>query len=418
MSGTLQWGLDWMVSVDDHVLEPPDLWQSRVPRALRDRAPKLVNDDEGEAWILDGTRYATYGLNAVAGKSAEEFSPEPLTYAEMRPGCFQPAARLADMDEDHIIASLCFPSFPRFAGQLFSVIKDRELGLACVRAYNDWMIDEWAGSSGGRLIPLTIAPLWDPKMAAAEVERCVSKGAKAVAFSENPEPLGFPSVHDFDYWHPLFSAVEDAGIPVCTHIGSSSKIRTPSSDCPPIGSIAYMVLAASAATLIDWLFGGHFLRYPRIKLCLSEGGIGWMPYVLERAEQVYDKQRHWYRKMDAATSKGKLLGTQSVETNQNVIDLIDSGIRPTELFRDHVYGCFFDDRAGVEMLDAIGEDNVMVESDYPHSDSNWPNTMDVISPQIKGLNETTQRKLLQLNAVRVFDLELPPPPSSLIRLDL
>jgi predicted TIM-barrel fold metal-dependent hydrolase len=258
--------------------------------------------------------------------------------------------------------------------------------------------------------PLTIAPLWDPKMAAAEVERCVSKGAKAVAFSENPEPLGFPSVHDFDYWHPLFSAVEDAGIPVCTHIGSSSKIRTPSSDCPPIGSIAYMVLAASAATLIDWLFGGHFLRYPRIKLCLSEGGIGWMPYVLERAEQVYDKQRHWYRKMDAATSKGKLLGTQSVETNQNVIDLIDSGIRPTELFRDHVYGCFFDDRAGVEMLDAIGEDNVMVESDYPHSDSNWPNTMDVISPQIKGLNETTQRKLLQLNAVRVFDLELPPPP--------
>jgi len=408
-----EWPLDWMVSVDDHVIEPSDLWQSRVPAPLRDRAPRRVTDDGGEAWLYAGDRYPTYGLNAVAGKSAEEFGPEPVGYEEMRPGCYEPRARVEDMNRDHVIASLCFPSFARFAGQLFSLTPDRELGIACIRAYNDWMLEEWTAAAPGRLLPLVIAPMWDPALAAAEVERCAAKGAKALAFSENPQPLGFPSIHDIDYWHPLFSTANDAGLPLCSHIGSSSTFMSPTPDAPPLARVTYAVMAASAGTMISWLFGGHFLRYPSLKLCLSEGGIGWMPHALERAEHVYDKQRHWTLRSLEPDFKGRFADGAAINMHQAAVDMLRSGIRPTELFRGHVYGCFFSDEAGLEQLDRIGEDNVMVESDYPHSDSSWPNTMKVIGDQLRHLPAPTQRKILQQNAMRVYNFTPPPPSQAL-----
>jgi hypothetical protein len=146
--------LDWLISVDDHVLEPPHVWVDRVPAKDRDRAPHMVVEGDMEYWLYDGKRFPSSGLSAVAGKSKEEFSPEAVTYAEMRPGCYDPTARLDDMNRAGILASLCFPTVTRFCGQLFMEASDREFGFVCLQAYNDWMLDEWCGAAPGRYIPL------------------------------------------------------------------------------------------------------------------------------------------------------------------------------------------------------------------------------------------------------------------------
>ncbi len=148
-------------------------------------------DDKGmDFWVYDGKRYPSSGLSAVAGKSKQEFSPEPLRYSEMRPGCYDATARIEDMNQAGILASLCFPTVTRFCGQLFSEASDREFGFTCLQAYNDWMIEEWCGAAPGRYIPLVLIPLWDPKLAATELERTAAKGVTTFAFSENPAPFG------------------------------------------------------------------------------------------------------------------------------------------------------------------------------------------------------------------------------------
>src|SRR6266478_3446563 len=193
----------------------------------------------------------------------------PITYDEMRPGCYDPKARVDDMELNWVEASLSFPSFPRFCGQTFLEAKDRELAEACVYAYNDWMVDEWCGDSGGRLIPLPIIPLWDAELAAAEVRRNAARGARAVCFSEIPVHLGLPSIHSGD-WDPFFAACDETRTAVCMHIGSSSKMPATSKDAPP--SVAILLSCNnSMASLADFLFSGVLVRFPELKLAYSEG---------------------------------------------------------------------------------------------------------------------------------------------------
>ncbi|HMG40252.1 MAG TPA: amidohydrolase family protein [Acidimicrobiales bacterium] len=389
--------LDWMISVDDHVLEPPHVWESRLPAKYRDVGPTIRRDDAGEAWFFEGKRMPTIGLAAAAGKKREEFSPLPMTYDEMRPGCYDPRARLEDMDRDRVLASLCFPSFPRFCGQTFYEAQDRELGLLCVQAYNDWMLEEWAGSAPGRFIPMIIIPLWDPMLAREEIERTAGLGAKAVAFSENPVPLGLPSIHDRDrYWEPVFAAAAETGMALCTHLGSSSKLPRTAPDMPMIATIALQPINI-ASTCIDWLFSGVLPRHPGLKVCLSEGGIGWIPYVLERCDYVVERQGYWASKGDfegdLSSGEAKLVEGTGAEL----------GALPSQLFRDHLYGCFIDDAHGAQSIEAIGVDNVMIETDYPHTDSTWPNSMAIAHERLGYLPEDVQFKVLRGNAERVFD---------------
>jgi predicted TIM-barrel fold metal-dependent hydrolase len=389
--------LDWMISVDDHVLEPPSVWESRLPAKYREFGPRLVNDDKGEAWYYENKRIPTTGLAAAAGKKKEEFSPLPMTYADMRAGCYDSVARLEDMNRDGVLASLCFPSFPRFCGQTFYEGQDKELGLLCVRAYNDWMIEEWAGTAPGRFIPMILIPLWDPKMAAKEIERTAANGAKAIAFSENPTPLGLPSIHSADgYWEPVFAAAADAGMPICTHLGSSSNLPKTSPDAPLIGTLAMQPINI-ALTCLDWLFSGIFTRHENLKLCLSEGGIGWIPYVLERADYVAERQR-WAASsdFDVAMLTGGGGGGGPKKAN------LDLSVQPSELFRKHVYGCFIDEPHGAQDIEYIGVDNVMIETDYPHTDSSWPNSLLTARKGLAHLSEDDQYKVMRGNAERVF----------------
>lgn len=397
-NGHKTYDLNWLISVDDHILEPPNLWVDRVAAKDRDRAPHMEVDDSGmDVWVYDGKRMPSSGLSAVVGKSKEEFSPEPLNYSEMRPGCYDAKARIEDMDRSGVLASLCFPTLPRFCGQLFMEASDREFGFQCLQIYNDWLVEEWCGVAPGRYIPLMLIPMWDPKLAVTEMERMAAKGVTAFAFSENPEPLGLPTIHDADhYWDPVMAAANELEMVASMHVGSSSQLPRICNDAPFMANLTWGATRTSG-TMLSWLFSGLFQRYPNLKIALSEGEVGWMPYFLERAEQVLDKQRYWVKR-----------GTKFMGHAGNEADLDTLDIRET--FRNHIFGCIIEDRHAIKSLDEIGEDNVMCETDYPHSDSTWPDCIDVARDTMKDLPENVQYKLLRGNAERLYRFTPAEPP--------
>ncbi|HMQ26339.1 MAG TPA: amidohydrolase family protein, partial [Acidimicrobiales bacterium] len=245
--------LPLIISVDDHVMEPKDLWQRELPASLRDRGPKVVRErvklefvgghygfqrdvpdgDWCDLWLFDDLVTPTGLLHAPAGMPRDEQRNVPATYEDFRPGTYDQAERLADMDLNHVEAAINYPNiFPRFAGQGFLERQDKDLALACLRIYNDWMVDEWCGGAGrGRLVPLTLVPLWDPQLAAEEVRRCAGKGSHAIAFSENPAKLGLASMYSGD-WDVLWAAAEETETTVSMHIGSSSPMPSTSPDAP------------------------------------------------------------------------------------------------------------------------------------------------------------------------------------------
>jgi predicted TIM-barrel fold metal-dependent hydrolase len=392
--------LDWLISVDDHILEPASLWVDRVAAKDRDRAPHMDVVNGVEGWVYNGKHFPSSGLSAVVGKSKEEFSPAPLPYAEMRPGCYDSKARLEDMDQAGILASLCFPTITRFCGQLFMEGDDREFGFECLQHYNDWLIEEWCGVAPGRYIPLMLIPMWDPPRAAKEMERMAAKGVTAFAFSENPEPLGLPTIHDVDgYWDPVMAAANDLEMVVCMHVGSSSTLPSISKDAPFMANLTWGA-SRTSGTMLSWLFSGLFQRHANLKIALSEGEVGWIPYFLERAEQVLDKQRYWISRGQEFNAFGK--------QGANMLDLDTLDIRQS--FRDHVFGCFIEDQHGVNSLADIGEDNIMCETDYPHSDSTWPECIGVAKRMIKDLSPEVQYKLLRGNAERLYRFTPAEPP--------
>jgi predicted TIM-barrel fold metal-dependent hydrolase len=374
-------------SVDDHVIEHRDAFKDRLPAKFGDRGPKIVdvkgpttdplgNVHEGDqqVWEIDGVRYPTIGLNAVAGKPKEEIGLDPVRFDEMRPGCYDIHERVKDMDEDGIQAQLCFPSLPGFAGSSFVAIEDKDLAHACIQGWNDFAIDEWCATYPDRQIPLAIVPYWDAELSTAEVERVAAKGAKAVSFNEMPHSAGLPSWHT-DHWDGMLSALEDADMPLCLHFGSGGA--------PNVSPGANFAVAIalfgtnSLFTMTELLLSPIFHNHPRLRVALSEGGIGWMPWMLERIDYVWERHRHY--------------------TGCN------PDVRPSELFKEHIFGCFISDDTGVEIRDLIGVDNIMFESDYPHSDSNWPSSRVVLEKMLANVPDDIARKIAEDNARRVFN---------------
>jgi predicted TIM-barrel fold metal-dependent hydrolase len=392
-----------IISVDDHVVEPANVWQDRLPEKYREVGPRVVrrkiadmsfvggkfsyreakDGEDGlecDWWYYEELQWPQTRLSAAAGVPRDQVTVSPITYDDMRPGCYDPKARLDDMDVNWVEASLSFPTFPRFCGQTFMEANDKELSDLCVKAYNDWMFEEWCGDSGGRLIPLPIIQLWDAELAAAEVRRNAARGGHAVCFTEIPPFLGLPSVHS-DYWDPFFAACEETESVVCMHIGSSSRMPSTSKDAPAaVGStLTYMNAAMS---LTDYLMSGVFERFPTLDLAYSEGQIGWIPYILERADSVWEENRAW----------------------GGVADKVKR--RPSEYFHERIYGCFFDDAHGLKSLDEIGVDNVTFETDYPHSDSTWPHSKKVAEDIMRDLDDESIYKIVRGNAIRMLRLDL------------
>src|SRR3984885_11748118 len=223
-----------IISVDDHVVEPPNVWVDRFPSKYRAEAPHVEDrPDHTQAWVWEGRDFPLSLMGSPRTRvfrtdgTGEDFRARH--YDDMVPACYDVKARIEAMDIDGVRAQLLFPTFPRFAGTQFLNPKNPEMSLLVVQAYNDWMLDEWCAADPERFIPMIIIPLWDPSLAATEMRRMAAKGAKSVTFPENPAPLGLPSYWT-THWDPVFSAAEETGMPLSMHIGTSGGLVQPSKE--------------------------------------------------------------------------------------------------------------------------------------------------------------------------------------------
>jgi predicted TIM-barrel fold metal-dependent hydrolase len=335
------------ISVDDHVVEPPDVFEGRLPQKYVDAAPRVERTDTGnDVWVFNGAAIPNIGLNAVAGRPKEEYGVNPTAFDEMRAGCYDVHQRVKDMSAGGVLATMNFPSFPSFSGRLFMGADDKDLALAMVRAYNDWHIDAWCGAYPGRFIPMALPVLWDPEACAAEIRRVATKGCHSMTFTENPATLGLPSFHD-EHWDPMWHALVDEGTIVNIHLGSSGQLAVTAPDAPidVMITLQPMNICAAAADLV---WSRIFREFPTLTVALSEGGTGWIPYFLDRLDRTYDMHHAW--------------------TGQDF-----DGRTPSEIFREHILTCFIADPIGIALRHEIGIDNICWEQDYPHSDSSWPN---------------------------------------------
>jgi predicted TIM-barrel fold metal-dependent hydrolase len=368
-----------LVSVDDHLVEPPDVFDGRLPSRLQDQAPKVVRKRDGsDVWLFNGAKIPNIGLNAVAGRPKEEYGIEPTAFDEMRPGCYDVDQRIKDMNAGGVLGSMNFPSFPGFSGRLFAACEDRQLALAVLQAYNDWHIDAWCGSHPGRFIPMALPVLWDAELAAAEVRRVAAKGCHSITFTENPATLGYPSFHDTS-WDPLWEAVCDEGVVVSIHLGSSGQLAITSPDAPVDVMITLQPMNICAAAA-DLVWSRVIKDFPSIRFALSEGGTGWIPYFLDRLDRTYDMHHRW--------------------TGQDFGDKL-----PSEVFREHFLTCFIADPVGVQLRELIGIDNIAWECDYPHSDSSWPQAPEELDRVMAGVPDEHVRKITFENACRWYSFD-------------
>src|SRR5271163_1118278 len=273
-----------LISVDDHTVEPPDMFKDHLPKKYVDDAPRLVHNDDGsDTWQFRDTIIPNVALNAVAGRPKEEYGIEPQGLDEIRPGCYNVDERIKDMNAGGILASICFTSYPGFAGRLFAT-EDPEFSVALVRAYNDWHIDEWCGFHPGRFIPMAVPVIWDVQQTADEVRRTAAKGCHSLSFTENPAALGYPSFHD-EYWDPVWRACCDTGTVLSIHLGSSGRLSIPAVDSPPDVMITLQPMNIQSAAA-DLLWSRVLKNYPSLRVALSEGGTGWVPYFLDRIDRT------------------------------------------------------------------------------------------------------------------------------------
>ena len=412
MRATSDYG-DWLISVDDHLIEPAHLWQTHVATKHRDRAPKVVLDADGTwKWEYDGTRKTISGLSAVSGTHSDVWDPRPMNLQEPPFAAYcDPRARIEAMDEDHVIASMVYPTYARFCGTEFLGSSDREVDLACIRAYNDFMIDEWCAAAPGRFIPLAIVPLWDGELAGAEAQRAAEKGARSIAFTESPTALGLPSIHDRNRsWDPLFRVCVEHAMPLSIHIGSSSQIRLVAPDAPLIEGASFLAQAAQD-TLIDWMWSGNLLRYPELKIVLSESGVDWVPPLLERMRRNLNRWR-WARVPKPDFEGDVLFGDPKSVGERTPFGDIPEGFDPFDTFHQSMFPCVVADDVGWEALELLGYDNTMIEADYPHPDSFFPHSAKIAGEHLGHLADVKRAKILRDNACRVYSFT-PAPASSL-----
>ena len=378
-----------VISVDDHLVEPPDMFEGRLPAAMQDRAPKVVETEEGhEVWEFDGKIFLQVGLNAVVGRPREDWVIEPTRFEDMRPGCWDIHARVEDMDINGVWAALNFPSqITGFCGRVFSQCSDPELGLAVTRAWNDWFHDEWWQPYPERNIPMGITYLADPEEGAAEIRRNAERGFRAVTLPEQPHRIGLPSIFE-PHWEPIIQACADTETVICLHVASCGVVDMPKgAPAIQLGATLFGQLALGACA--EWLWSGHTVRHPELQIAMSEGGIGWVAMLIDRLDNMLERSGYG---RDFTQSYG-----------------MPSDLRPSDVLRRNFTFCTIDDPSTIATRDVIGVENICFETDYPHGDGTWPDTQAVIEKAYAGvLTDAEIAAITHENAARVFRHPLPP----------
>jgi predicted TIM-barrel fold metal-dependent hydrolase len=371
-----------VISVDDHVVEPAHMFEDRVPSGLAERAPHIVETKQGhQVWEFEGERYTQVGMNAVAGRRPDSYTLEPFRFEQMRPGCYDVEARVQDMDINGVWASVNFPSqITGFCGRVFFDASDRALGLACTRAWNDWLFEEWHSPHPDRIVPLGITYLADPELAAQEIRRNAKRGFTSVTFPERPHAIGLPSLWERDHWDPIIAAVIETDTVVSLHVGSSGLEIGPPGGAPlQIGATLFGQLSLTACA--EWLWSEYPLRNPDLKIAMSEGGIGWVAMLHDRLENMVERSGY---------GKGWTM-------------------RPAEVLRRNFWFCTLDDPSTIDTRSTIGVENIMVEVDYPHGDGTWPDTQQVIADSWGHIPTDELRAMCCENAAALYRHPLPDP---------
>ncbi len=373
-----------IIDADTHVTETPDLWTSRAPARMRDRVPHVVTNAKGvQQWMLGENRsLGNIGMTATAGRGS--FKHPPKNYQEMHPGAYDAKARLKYMDDMGIWAMVMYPNVGGFGAQQFLKLNDPELMLTCVQIYNDWQT-EWASADERRLLPITSIPFWDVAAAVKEIRRCAAVGHKGILFTGEPQYWNQPLLGD-PHWNPLWETAVELDLPISFHIGSGDmaegllKTRVAAyGRMAAFAELAVDIFLRNGLQLNDLLMSGVLARYPKIKFVSVESGIGWIPFVLEAMDYQF---------------QGNSVAEEHPEFDR----------LPSEYFARNVYACYwFEQTAPRRLIDKIGVDNVLFETDFPHPTSLYG---DEVHARIKGglsdCEESVRRKILWGNAQKLY----------------
>jgi predicted TIM-barrel fold metal-dependent hydrolase len=371
-----------ILDADAHVNEPPDLWQSRVPARMRERAPKVLHTERGDVWSFDdGKRLRPLGLTATAGLSYVQFRAEGLSYDTIRPGSFDPRARLADLDADGIWAQILYPSVTLAGARTYG--DDRDLQLACVRAYNEWLV-EFCAAGNGRLIGQTIIPTTGVDDAVAELRWGLDHGLRGAVIATYPHgTLDDPG----EVSDPFWDLAQEAGVPLGVHIGSFTQAGLAPGKIEQ-STIQFMAAAgaskAGAHTIpvaAQLLFSGVPQRFPRVRFLLVEANIGWIPTVLEQLDDMFLRYR-WF--------------SGAVEHMKET---------PSRIFHRNFWATFMVDTVGIELRHRMNQDHIMWSTDYPHTGSDWPNHRVTIERLFRGLPAADVKRMLHTNCKRLYGLD-------------
>ena len=370
-----------LVSIDDHYIEPPDIFTKHVPTKWVDDVPKVVRNEEGaDEWVFQGEKTRTpFGMAATVGWPKTEWGFNPGSYTELRPGCWDVHERVRDMNANGVLASMNFPTMAGWNARTFAEGGNRELGIVMLRAYNDWVIDEWCAAYPGRFIPLGLVPMWDVDLAAEEVHRIAKKGCRSISFLETPHVQGYPSFLS-GYWDPMLEACVDDNLVLSLHIGAGFDVIKKAPEAP-IDHLIVLAGQISAIAAQDLLFGPTLRRFPELKVALSEGGIGWIPFYFDRIDRHYWNQEWLHHEDDFG------------------------GKNPSQVFREHILACYITDPSGLLLRDRIGMDIIAWECDYPHTDTTWPESPEFAWKEFQdaGCTDEEIHQITYQNACRFYD---------------
>jgi predicted TIM-barrel fold metal-dependent hydrolase len=379
-----------IIDADSHVTEPADVWTSRVPAKYRDDVPHVVRVGNVDTWMLQERRLSPVGVTAPAGWPL--FPPQyPDRYEDCHPGAYDAAARLRYMDEAGIWAQVLYPNVGGFGSEHFLRLEDPELKQICVESYNNFLL-EWASADPRRLLPVVATPFWDVDATVREIERCIPLGARGILFTGEPSRFGLPVIGS-PHWSPLWEVAQSAGLPVHFHIGSGGDTveeATPEryEHHTPAGAQAYTAVKLfmkNGVQCADLITSGLLPRYPNLKFVSVESGIGWLPFMLEAADYSW-------------------LGAFRPGRERTADDIL-----PSEQFRDHVFVTYwFESVAPKHFLELIPIDNVLFETDFPHTTCLFGNIQETIDGGLGHVDEAVRRKILWENAFRLYHIEEPP----------
>ena len=381
-----------IIDVDAHISEPHDLWTSRAPASLRDRVPRVVRDGDKRSWVVDGNiQISTSSPSSVIRKDGQKSRGTEFfgwQIEDVHAASYDMQARVAMLDQLGIYAQILYPNVAGFGSQNFMKVEDAALRQACARIYNDAMAEIQA-NCGGRILPMALMPWWNIAQSVEEVARAKSLGLKGIVMCSDPDSIGLPDLGD-PAWLPFWEACNDAEMPVNFHIGASetSFNMFGRASWPSMGMRRRLALGSSALfiensrVISNLLYSGVFERCKRLKIVSVESGIGWIPFVLESIDYEWQE----------TGSQGEQALTMP----------------PSEYFKKHIYGCFWFERtAPTKLIDQVGEDNVLFETDFPHPTCLYPNVQEYIAEISAGWSESRKRKILQDNAAALYKIALP-----------